>query len=717
MKRVRVKYSSPTFWIGLGLTGVLGLGAIAARQQIPLLSQNASQVESSEASDSEVLTLVEQTPEERREQLEAIANGKKKSLDRSRARYLLGMDYLVEQDGAAALAAFENLEQDYPVLTPHILIKRGRAYELVNNPEQAQVIWFDVVQNYPEDGAAAEALFRLSAYDGKYADQAIAEYPAHPRTQSLIQQRLADNPKQRDLLELRLKYDADAPDIAAVRQALIDNFAEQLSPETWQAIADSFWDQWQYADAATAYQKAPRTPQNLYRLARSFQVSDQPEQARPAYEALIKTFPDAPETGLGLRRLATLVNDTTALTYLDQATQKFPEEAPDALFAKANLLEKLGSNSSASQTREKALSSYKDGAATTEYRWQQAERYAAEENYTKAIEWAKAIASLTPDHSLTPESIFWTGKWQQQLGETQAAKQAYQQVLRDYPESYYAWRSAVQLGWDVGDFNSVRSLQPVLDIPETRPVPPAGSETFQELYRLGQDFDAWNTLQLELASKTDLTVPETFTQGLLKLAQGRYLQGINTIWNLSQRDNPGDRQAWLALRENETYWHSLFPFPYAEPIQRWAAENDLNPLLVVSLMRQESRFEKNIESPVGAKGLMQVMPSTAEWIAQQTDSGTYDLSDPESNIQLGTWYLRYTHREYDDNSMLAIASYNAGPGNVAQWLQRYGLDDPDTFIEQIPFNETKNYVESVFANYWNYERLYNPELNRKLQTL
>ncbi|MBV5261649.1 tetratricopeptide repeat protein [Synechococcus moorigangaii CMS01] len=717
MKRVRVKYSSPVFWLGLGLTGILGIGAIANRNALLPLFPGSGQVESPAAVDSEVLALVDLAPAERRDRLEVIANSSNNDLDRNRARYLLGMDYLVAEDGAAALAAFENLEQDYPVLTPHILIKRGRAYELVNNPEQAQVIWFDVVQNYPEDAAAAEALFRLSAYDPKYADQAIAEYPAHPRTQSLIQQRLAENPQQRDLLELRLKYDADAPDIAQVRQSLMENFADQLSPEIWQAIADSFWDQWQYADAAQAYPNAPRTPQNLYRLARSLQVSDQPDQARPAYQTLIQTFPDAPETGLGLRRLASLVNDTEALTYLDQAAQKFPEEAPSALFAKADLLEKLGSNRSASQTREQALNTHKDQSATTEYRWQQAERYAQEGNYTQAIEWAKAIATLTPDHALAAESIFWTGKWHQQLGETQAAKQAFQQTLKDYPESYYAWRSAVQLGWDVGDFDSVRSLQPELIIPETRPVPPAGSETFQELYRLGQDFDAWNTLQLELASKAKLTVPEAFTQGLLKLAQGRYLQGINSIWGLSQRDEPGDRQAWLALRDNETYWHALFPFPYAEPIQRWAAENDLNPLLVVSLMRQESRFERNIESPVGAKGLMQVMPSTAEWIAQQTTGNTYALDEPEDNIKLGTWYLRYTHQEYDDNSMLAIASYNAGPGNVAQWLQRYGLDDPDTFIEQIPFNETKNYVESVFANYWNYERLYNPELNRKLQAL
>jgi soluble lytic murein transglycosylase len=717
MKQVRVKYSSPAFLMGLCLTGLLGLGAIAHRNQLLPFSQTSDQIESPADIDSEVLALVELSPEERRDRLEAIANGSRNDLDRSRARYLLGMDLLVAEDGAAALAAFENLERDYPVLTPHILIKRGRAYELMNNPEQAQVIWFDVVQNHPGDAAAAEALFRLSAYDPKYADQAITEYPAHPRTQNLIQQRLADNPQQQDLLELRLRYDGDAPDIAQVRRSLIDNFGDQLSPETWQAIADSFWSQWQYADAAQAYENAPRTPQNLYRLARSFQVSDQADQARPAYQTLIQAFPDAPETGLGLRRLASLVADNEAIAYLDQVIERFPEEAPDALFAKADLLEKSGNSSAANQTRETALQNHRDQRATSDYRWQQAERQAKAGNIQQAITWAEAIATLTPDHPQAAKSVFWTAKWQQQLSENRAAKQTFENVLRNYPESYYAWRSAVHLGWDVGDFDTVRALQPELNIPETRPVPPAGSETFQELYRLGQDFDAWNTLQLELASTENLTVPEAFTQGLLKLAQGRYLQGINSIWNLSQRDESGDRQAWLELRESDEYWHALFPFPYAEPIQRWSAEHDLNSLLVVSLMRQESRFERNIESPVGAKGLMQVMPSTGEWIAQQTTGNTYALDDPEDNIKLGTWYLRYTHQEYNDNAMLAIASYNAGPGNVAQWLQRFGLSDPDIFVEQIPFNETRGYVESVFANYWNYERLYNRELRNKLAAL
>lgn len=119
-----------------------------------------------------------------------------------------------------------------------------------------------------------------------------------------------------------------------------------------------------------------------------------------------------------------------------------------------------------------------------------------------------------------------------------------------------------------------------------------------------------------------------------------------------------------------------------------------------------------IVSSAGAVGLMQVMPDTASWIASQTDIGPYNLTDPNDSIKLGSWYLNYTHQEWQGNSLLAVASYNAGPGNVQGWVQRFGFTDPDRFVEQIPFAETQGYVESVFENYWNYLRLYNPEVSQ-----
>ena len=132
-------------------------------------------------------------------------------------------------------------------------------------------------------------------------------------------------------------------------------------------------------------------------------------------------------------------------------------------------------------------------------------------------------------------------------------------------------------------------------------------------------------------------------------------------------------------------------------------------------MRKESSFAPEIKSWAGAVGLMQILPDTAKWVAGQTNNlADFVLTNPEDNIQIGTWYLAHNHQRYENNSLLAIASYNAGTGNVSQWTKKYSLQDPDLFIEQIPFPETKDYVEGVFSNYWNYLRLYNPEVRDKI---
>jgi soluble lytic murein transglycosylase len=111
---------------------------------------------------------------------------------------------------------------------------------------------------------------------------------------------------------------------------------------------------------------------------------------------------------------------------------------------------------------------------------------------------------------------------------------------------------------------------------------------------------------------------------------------------------------------------------------------------------------------------MQVMPGTGDWVAEKIDLKEYNLENPNDNIKLGTWFLNFTHEEYDNHSLLAVASYNAGPGNVSSWVKKYGFTDPDAFIEVIPFAETKGYVEAVFGNYWNYLRLYNPDIAQLL---
>ena len=657
---------------------------------------------------SAVFPLAALSPQARKEELAAIADQPIPSLDRSRARYLLASDWIEQYEGGLALRQLEDLEKSYPPLAPYILLKRGRAEELTNNPQQAQITWKQLLEQYPDSPVVVEALYSLGRYDRQYEQQALKAFPHHPRTLDAAREKLKDNPKQLQFIRLLVKYAPDDPRTKPLREQLQKDFAQQLTPQDWEAIATGYWQTGKYNQAAAAYGKAPATPLNRYRAGRGRQLKDKKAEAKAAYLILIKAFPDAEETGLALRRLASLSSPAEAMGYLDQAIAKFPKEAPDALRQKAQLLAKQDGKA-ATQAWQSLLKRYPRSDAAANYRWEQAKKWSTAGDLLQAWQWAQPITQDNPNSSLAPKAGFWVGKWAQQLGRSQDAKAAFRHVLRRHPQSYYAWRSAVQLGWPVGDYNNLRQQSPQLTPPPTRLSPTAGSPAFRELYHLRQDWDARRLFEAETAQR-EMTVAEEFTDGLLKLNRGQYLSGINQIWSLKQKESPQAQKDWQALRQTQTYWQALFPFPYYELITQWSKANQLNPLLVTSLMRQESRFEKKIRSPVGATGLMQVMPATAKWISQQTDIKDYDLTDPEDSIRLGTWYLNYTHTEYGNNTILAIASYNAGPGNVNKWLAKYGMSDPDSFVEKIPFRETKGYVESVLGNYWNYLRIYNPEV-------
>lgn len=662
---------------------------------------------------SEVLPLASLPPQARASKLEALASGSK-SLDQHRARYLLASDLIQQKQGEKAIKLLEGLESEYPVLASHIALKRAQAYEVMGDKAKAQQAWNAILTQFSEQPVGAEALYVLGKSNPEYWDRAIAQFPTHPRTQDIINQRLSKNPNQPALLLVLAKSNPEGKGMGAIRDRLVNQFSAQLKPDDWEAIAFGYWQTMEYGKAAQAYSKSPRTPLNAYRVGRGYQLQGKRAEARVAYQQLLQSFPEAKETGLGMRRLASLSKSEEAMQYLDLTIKKFPDEAPEALLTKAEILEAKGSTTSATQARQSVLTQYKNSKAAAEYRWKIAKQMAAAGKYQEAWQWAQPITTDTPDSERAAEAAFWVGRWIAQVGRQNDARAAFEHVLARYPESYYAWRAAHFLGWNVGDFTTVRNLTPEVVPPQGRPIPPAGSETLKELYQLAQNDSAWALWQAEFKNRLKPTVIEQFTDGLMNLGIGEHLVGINKVWNLSLRETPEERSQWQALRQDPAYWHALFPMPFIEPITTWSQQRQLNPFLVTGLIRQESRFEPKIRSIAGAKGLMQVMPGTGSWIAQKIQLKEYNLENPDDNIKLGTWYLDHTHQEYSNNSLLAVASYNAGPGNVANWIAKYGFNDPDAFIEVIPFAETKGYVESVFANYWNYLRLYNPEIAKLL---
>lgn len=669
-----------------------------------------------------VLPLVSFSPQQRDARLKEIILSRSSiwhksgvtQSDRSRARYLLAVDLLQQQQAKTALEYLKDLEQDYAVLAPQILVQEANAYQLLEQSTKVKQIYQQLITKYPDSLAIPEVLFWLSQTDISYQQQLIQKFPYHPSTQKLVRHLLKQNPNRLDLLLLLAKYSRDS-DLETIRDRLVLEYPDKLTPVDWEGIASGYWREEKYRKAADAYTLARLTPTNLYRAARGFHLNGNYPEALRGYQRLIAEFHDAREAGLSLLHLANISGGIEAIAYLDLVIKTFPEQAASALSSQAIIYDALKQPDLANQVRQKLLQKYPSSEAVITYRWEQAQKSAREGHLQQAYVWVQPLTEIQENLNLDlPKAIFWAGKWAKQLGLVAQSQQAFRQVIALYPQSYYAWRSAVLLGWQVGDFQNVRQLNPRLEFSELNSPLPTGSETVNELFRLGQYQDAWNLLQSEIKQPQELTVSEQFTEGVLLIKLGHLSAGVQQVWDLALRDTPQEQQQWQALRQTPSYWYALFPFPYRETIFSNCDRSKINPLLVISVMRKESTFAPEINSRVGAVGLMQVVPETARWVAEQINLSQYSLREPADNIKIGTWYLAHNHDRYQNNSLVAIASYNAGTGNVSRWLRQYSIQDLDSFIEQIPFPETKDYVEGVFSNYWNYLRLYDPQVRQQV---
>jgi soluble lytic murein transglycosylase len=157
-------------------------------------------------------------------------------------------------------------------------------------------------------------------------------------------------------------------------------------------------------------------------------------------------------------------------------------------------------------------------------------------------------------------------------------------------------------------------------------------------------------------------------------------------------------------------WITVFyPLPHQDIVFANAQEFNIDPYLVFAIIRAESKYQNAARSPVGARGLMQIMPETGQWIAEQLkikDFEPEDLHDPEVNIRFGCWYINYLNSEFKGQIPLELAAYNAGKSKVKQWVRDGKWDGDSLHMEGIPFPETRQYVEKVLSNYEAYKSIY-----------
>ncbi|GHC18342.1 murein transglycosylase [Kushneria pakistanensis] len=270
---------------------------------------------------------------------------------------------------------------------------------------------------------------------------------------------------------------------------------------------------------------------------------------------------------------------------------------------------------------------------------------------------------------------YWLGRARQQLGNEAEARQAWQ--IAAGQRSFFGFAAADRINQPYALENE-RVTIAEHDLKDAAALP--SMRRIAALYRINEPGLAraeWYYLMRHLPSAQRPTLTQ------YALTQQWY-----------------DLTIYAAIRGD--HWNALnwrFPQGYAELFQKWGRSRNIDPWLLMALARRESSFNPQAQSPVGARGLMQLMPGTGQHVSQQLGvpwQGVSSLEDPETNVMLGSAYIRDMAARYSGNRIAASAAYNAGPGRVDRWLAQ--SDEPfDLFIEEIPFRETREYVQAVLT--------------------
>ncbi|MBI3988117.1 MAG: transglycosylase SLT domain-containing protein [candidate division NC10 bacterium] len=582
-----------------------------------------------------------------------------KSLLAERARFELAEAYTtLKEFGQAELAYF-----DYLTLHPSsprrnaALLALAELYRATNRPVEAEEI---LRQLWVKDPASSEA---------KKAEALLKELPSpKPFTQEERFQRAVALHQaglyQEALTELQSIATESSP---FSRQARLLIGLGRFHLRTYHEAIEAFTP---LAEGDSSFQL-----EALYWLGRSFDRLGEREKALATWERLAASSPKSQWADDALY--------WSALTYEEEGK---PEEA---LKAYGRLIADLRE----SELFEAAL-------------WRRGWLRAKQKTYQEALTDLRYLSTRQAS-PFKDQALYWQGRIQEQLGDLKEATTAYDDLLRNSPDHYYARMARERL----------HTLLPVEGTPSmttsSRPrpavVPPPSHRSpltkARELRSLALKEEAsqeyWELVR---------TAPEDL--GLLAEAASFFEEAGRPEKALSLAKRIL-RPLYLQQKREPipNYWTLLFPLGYFELVKEQAAATALDPYLLLAIIREESTFEKGAVSRAGARGLMQLLPATAREVAQElklNEVARDGLDIPSINITLGTRYLAKLLQEFGD-LVHTLAAYNAGPQVVRQWLARFGPLPVEMFVEEIPFQETRNYVKRVLGSYDRYRALYRPE--------
>ena len=313
--------------------------------------------------------------------------------------------------------------------------------------------------------------------------------------------------------------------------------------------------------------------------------------------------------------------------------------------------------------------------------------------------------------SFYPAAMYWLSHNESSLGNAKGRVEWLNKLITDFPFDFYSILARLELGLGLESF-----FDDEINVTQVYRTMGLGEIDRKRLSRserlIAVGFFNLAAKDLEKINSNNSSIGfKSYLARLLNLAHG-FQNAILLNWNILK--NEGDEKLSGPLARG------LFPNAWMASVENHAKQYNLDPLFILSLMRQESAFNEKIVSSANAIGLMQLLPATATDVAGSLDvefENVDALKDPDVNIMLGVNYLNRLLISFGSNPIYALASYNAGDHKVREWIEIRGTLGPVEFIESIPYNETRNYVKKILRNYIIYLALYKNEHVAKLKDL
>lgn len=317
-------------------------------------------------------------------------------------------------------------------------------------------------------------------------------------------------------------------------------------------------------------------------------------------------------------------------------------------------------------------------------------------NYTGAIGTWTELTGLYPEDASARRGRYWTARSFDALGESERAQQIYNEIAQADTADFYLRNAQARLRRPA----SAAAAAVAARAKEPWPADPA-LDRARLLTDLGLDDLALSEVELV----RDNVQPRSLRalEAVVLARRGDRRKSVQVIRDAFPALG-GPFQATLPDEARRLY----YPLDYQEPIRTWAKTNRLPPYLVFGIIRQESAFDANAQSWAGARGLMQLMPSTARELALKNGIAWSQnlLADPATNVRLGTSYFRQVFSMFDENLELSLAAYNGGPYRIKRLWQESGQGEIDRFLEGLGLEESKTYVKRILVLSDSYRQLY-----------